>query len=407
MAEVRPFRALRYASHSGSYLRNVIAPPYDVISRAMCEKLRTRHPHNVIRIILGDPSTCSESELSDPTRYKNARKILNQWKLEKILAHEERPSLYVLEDRFEWNGETRSRTGILATVKLEEFGRGNILPHEKTLASPIQDRYTLMTETQIQESPIYMTVDDSSKELRTLFERVRDSAPSEFDNVDESIHHRIFTMSDPRWIETVKNVLKSKPFLIADGHHRYQTALRFKEQNASRLPAADYILALIAPTPDPGVVLTSIQRFFETDLSTENVLKMISDSFEVEEKPVSWDAFEKSGAPIALLGASSMHLLRPKKKDIQVPSAILNEKVVKPILKIHLDKPEDQKRVTYVKNRDELFKLSKKGIGFWVAPMTAAQVMEEAQKGHVLPQKSTFFYPKVMSGFVFHDLTIT
>ncbi len=410
MARFLPFRGLRYDLSKLSDFSAVIAPPYDVISRSQCEALHVRHPQNVIRLILGDPFTLTKAEQEDVSRYRKAAETLAAWKKDGTLEQEKEPSSYVVEDSFEWKGTRLQRRGIIGLVELETLGRGNILPHERTLAGPIEDRLKLLTETQTHLSPIYLIAEDPSHSMSALLDRTTSFPPLvQFANRDEKIEHRFWRISSPLMTAEIQRILKDVPFLIADGHHRYATALHFAEKEGHRLPESRFMLTYLATAPDPGLVLGAIHRVLSTTFSKEELDKKLLPHFHLNELPLEEKHFTMANAPIAWIDGrqSTMTLLTPKQPSSMLPTEILNHEIMKPIFGLDLQHPEDQRKIQFVKSANEVVELTKSPhrIGFWLKPLRVEQVIEMAKRGEVLPQKSTFFYPKVMTGFVFHSLS--
>ncbi|HLG20157.1 MAG TPA: DUF1015 domain-containing protein [Bdellovibrionota bacterium] len=413
MAEIRPFRGWRYDLSRIGSLEPIIAPPYDVLSLEQAKDLWDRHPYNVTRIILGDPSGVKCDESADPARHEKATSTFEKWKRSGILVQDAEPSVYLVEDRFEWRGSMHQRRGILCLVHAEELNRGIILPHERTLAAPIADRFRLLSLSRAHLSPVYMLCEDPDRTLRSQFEKTVTDAPlARIRNRDAALEHRMWKISDRRVLESIAETVRSRPFLIADGHHRYTTALAYAKEQGGELPEASWILIYLAPVPDPGVVLSSIHRMVQAPPIPLEVLEKIAS---IRTGKVSWESFEKDKAPLALLNGNEgdMRLLASWKADSlihpdlrNVPSVLLNDGILRPICGLHLERTEDQRKVKYAHDANEVVQTLAKsgGIGFWLRPLEVTDVLRVAEAGHVLPQKSTYFFPKVMDGFVMHTL---
>jgi len=418
MAKVYPFRALRYNLDRVPNLSSVIAPPYDVISEEKRNALLKRDPNNCIRLILGDPSTLQESERQNPDRYRKAAALMAEWKENRLLMQDSQPAIYVLEESFLWKKQYLQRIGFFITLEMEEFGGGNVLPHERTMATPIEDRLALMKETKTHTSALYMTFDDSDKEVRHWLEGVMTSPPlTTFKNSDEGISYRLWIYQNESDIHRLIDLLAPKPFLIADGHHRYTTALQYMKGAGKEVEEARRVMIYGVPSPDPGIILSAIHRVFETKTNYSDLLTRLKEIGTLTQMPLSPFEFEDSGALLALLHppTSTMQLFTPKpqalkgmKKELHsVPSTILNDLIVYPLLGIDVKKPDDQKKIQFVKYLEGVAPNihDGKSIGFWLKPLSVSEVIKLSKAGFVLPQKSTFFYPKVQSGIVFHPLT--
>lgn len=415
MAKIRPFQALHYPFNDSTPLADLVCPPYDVINPPLREKLLTQHPHNAIRLILGDPSELTEKELATYDRYESAKNILTQWRSAGTLVQDQEKGYYLLEDDFEWRGQRHQRLGILCTLHLGHTNQ--ILSHEKTLSLPIEDRLQLMKATQAHLSPIYTLADDSQGSLLNCLQKLTKTKPLiEFENSNKETKHRVWFIQDNPNIQALTQALTPSSLLIADGHHRYQTALRFAQEEPQLSDEVNWGLVYIASSQDPGVVLTSIQRIFETEISVAQLLDQLSNRAEIHRIRNTWDEFENSKAPIALLSPDSneAYTITPNEEELNqlpsqvrdLPSTLLDVWIVQRLLKLELSNPQHQKRVKYVKKPEEVTKWlqNEKKLGFWVKPLTASQVIQTSKTGELLPQKSTFFYPKVLTGIVFHSM---
>ena len=211
MADIRAFKSLHYEFNNE--LAEKVTPPYDVISRDKKEELLSRHDHNSIHLTLGDPSTLTDQEFADTSRYKEAQRKMQLWIKEGVLIQDDVPAMYIVEDEFEWQGEIRKRKGILCVIRLEEFGTGSVLPHEQTLAAPIEDRLALMHATGLHTSPIYMTFDDGDGHVRKILDDVVSGNPiAEFPFHDQKTRHRIWKIDSSKTIATLQGERTVKIF---------------------------------------------------------------------------------------------------------------------------------------------------------------------------------------------------
>src|SRR3954451_5379926 len=229
MPDVRPFRGVRYDLTQVGELSDVVAPPYDVIDESLQERLYQASPYNIIRLELNRPEpNDSESE----NRYTRAAAFLRGWLRQGVLRTENHPAFYLYEQIFDIEGQTHTRKGFLARVRLEPFGQGQIFPHEQTLAGPKADRLALYQATGFNLSPIFGLYPDAENEvLRAVEAGLRDRTPLEATD-HLGVVNRLWVVSDSRTQNAVKGLMASRPIFIADGHHRYETGLRYRESVA-------------------------------------------------------------------------------------------------------------------------------------------------------------------------------
>ncbi|NLT36243.1 MAG: DUF1015 domain-containing protein [Gaiellales bacterium] len=446
MAEVVPFRPWLYNTAVTGPLAQALAPPYDVIGRDLQDRLYAAGPHNVVRIDLNrDPDPAS--------RYASAAATLQSWKTQQALVQPPEPSVTVLEHAFVGpDGLQRMRTGMLACVKLAEFGEGVIFPHEYTLSGPKEDRFRLMTATGMALSPVFLLYSHRNPAvaaaLRATVSREPDesaTAPGEaagrppeqlrlWRATDHALHHALATS------------LSDEPLVIADGHHRYETALRYRawrrsacngEGGAERQAAWEYFLAYLVGTDDPGLAIFATHRLVR-GLPQEQVSalpQVLAGSFRVEELPGA-----REDAPQSIRRFLEAHLQGPSAFGLYLPDSgrsyglllsvdpataasdgtdgptadalsldvsVLQNLVLNPALGITADRVAGGDHVVFVKEWAEGFALLEQGecqAGFFLNPTRLNQVTGMALRGERMPQKSTYFYPKIPTGLVFLDL---
>jgi uncharacterized protein (DUF1015 family) len=341
MTEIRPFSALHYPFDHPDFSK-LIAPPYDVISEEKRKELLTRHPQNCIRLILGDPK--------DKNRYHLSEEVLEEWNSKKVLVLDPKPSLFILQDHFTWGDRKWIRSGILSTVRLQDYSFGGILPHERTLEAPIEDRYRLMSELKMNESPVYFICRDRNKTFEKHLSQFTTSPPLlQIQNEDEPIVHKIWKIYEPKQMEQLQNSLKSEQLLIADGHHRYATSLRYSKSNPGK--GTDWVLGFIASGDPENVALGSIHRLVTTPISPEKIILKLKSQYYIKPGTPSWDSFISSEAPLAMIDIKGMSLIFQKAKSEglydNLPSVILNDQILKPILEVDTVKPTDQKKIDF------------------------------------------------------------
>jgi uncharacterized protein (DUF1015 family) len=438
LPQIRPFRALRYGPGVGD-LSQLVAPPYDVISAEERERLIERHPKNVVRLDF----PIEEEHDGPDDRYRRAARILAAWRSDGTFRKDPRPALYLLEQTYQLPGTPSSRTtrGFFGRLKLEPFGPGSgVLPHERTIAGPREDRYKLLRATGVNTSPTVGLVTDKTGEIAGVLAQ-QASAPADAEATDDAgVVNRLWVLPDDRDPDgPVASLIEragAAPITIADGHHRYETALRYRdERRMSRSceedPAFDYVLMLFTPASDPPVVLPTHRVV--RDLGEEGVARVLDrlDSLFEVQPGVSADELRATFGPPRADG--SRHLaeelgrfglwtrggggLLIAKRPAFAPylphgGPALNRLDVT-LLGVALDRlfgiDEDAlatgRRVAYTKSVDEAIAWVEHAtngadVAFLLAPPPIRDIAAVAADGDVMPQKSTYFYPKAPTGLV-------
>ncbi|NUT56244.1 MAG: DUF1015 domain-containing protein [Thermoleophilia bacterium] len=342
MAVVKPFRALRYDEERAGPLETLVAPPYDVIGPEQREELRARSPHNVVRLTLPD----SEEQ---------AAADLRSWRDQGVLV-EEPPALWALEQAYVGpDGIARTRFGIVASLKVEPYETGTVLPHERTHAGPKEGRLRLLRATRVQLEPIFLLYDGPAPVGRP------DRAPDL-----EVEGARLWRLDDPALVRAFDD----KQLLIADGHHRYETAVAFAQEEGT--PASAQMLVVLVSTEDPGLEIFPTHRLFEAPRHLEGA---------------------GNGA-----GPGVTEVTRAERRRIGVPEGMLDVQLVDTLghegISYTADAAEAERRV-----RD-----GEAAVAYLLEPTRIEDVFEHARRGEVLPQKTTYFFPKLISGLLFHPL---
>ena len=411
MPKIRPIKGIRYNPKLQSDLSDLLAPPYDVISLPLRKQLLEKNEHNCVRLIIGDPNALPAEITEDPERYNNVAQLLHHWRQKNILTPFEEDCFIVLEENFEWNGEQISRIGVLNLIELGELGQNNLYGHERTLKKPAQDRLNMLQATKTQLSPVLFMIQDSDQSFESsLRNAMNRTCDMEFKSSDNVVSYQAWFVSDTESVEKIKNASSDKQFLIADGHHRYSTALQFSKE--FKTDESKWALNYLCPAGQKGLILSSIQRFVKTDQSLSSALKNLEKYFEAQEIKSDWETFLASNAPMACMDKEKIYALFPKQnalstieQDLQdIPTVLLSQLVLNETFKLDVDKPEDQKRIQYfkaVQAMNDHFK-NVQGIGFWVRPLSTDRVFELTKKNYFLPPKSTLFFPKIQTGIAFH-----
>jgi uncharacterized protein (DUF1015 family) len=421
MAEVKPLRTLRYDLRAVGSLDAVIAPPYDVIDPQRRAALVERSPFNVVEIDLPEPHDGPE----DP--YAHAATVMEAWRQQSVLVREREPALWALAQDFTApDGSRRTRTGFFARVRVEDYGAGRIRPHERTQPGPKEDRLRLTRATRANLSPIFSLFDDPGGEAQAALEAAVADEPFAATTDDDGVENRLWRIADPAALEAVERALAPRELLIADGHHRYETA-RIYAQEVGGEGEHRYVLMFLCALSDPGLAVFPTHRLL-TDLGDpalqERLGAALKRDFEIER--VERSAVEPpSDANAVAFGYMDAHFRQPfrlRLRDPQVAAAALPERseayrsldtavlealVLREALGMSEGDIAAQRGVTYAKSTDAALEAVESGAAdaaFFMRATPIEQVQAVAAAGESMPPKSTFFYPKVPTGLVFSPL---
>lgn len=440
MPTLKPFRGLRYAPSLDRDLSAVVCPPYDIIPPAMAQALRARSPANAVRLELPSP----EPGGADDTRYRSAARTLAEWRTQGILVKERQPSVYVHEMRWPDGGPRiagRAR-GVLARLRLEPFGPGSgVRPHERTMSGPKEDRFRLLKATGVNLSPVIVLA-EGRPDTGALLDRLTDRAPDLVATTDDGVSHRVWVVpvtleEDGRATGDGGQLLAAlgvDPVTIADGHHRYETALRYRAERDLRRacesdPAWDYVMALVydvreatpvLPThrvlldgPSGDVLIEAVRGLVDTELVDGSAIVL-----ERMATPEPTDPGATGTGRMGLVSGERAAILRVRPEAfaaLQDPSASAASRgldvnrlaIMLERLGVDAAALAAGGRVAYVKDPTEAVAMTTRGDAVTTLlldgpPVTA--VTRVAAAGEVMPQKSTFFDPKAPTGLVFGPL---
>jgi len=432
MLHIAPFRGVFYNPKKFRDLSKVIAPPYDVISKEEQEKLYKKSPHNFVRLDLSQ----------EADSYNTVAQLLGEWLSLGILERDQTPAIYFLSHRFKLtNGEQKQRHGFFALAQLQELDSGDIRPHEKTLDAPKEDRLKLMLACQAQLSPIFALYDDAKQSInRLLFIAVEGVAPAlefELDNGDEC---KLWRITDPAIIEKVQRAMQEQTLLIADGHHRYEATLRYRDQMRRERgqftgnEAFNFIMTYCANMSDDNVVILPTHRLVRgfTHKPFLQLEEALQTYFYVEQHPKTPDgksSFLKALARAAkkhrVIGASfkrdprylilrlkNKRLMQRMAKELSAPLRELDVSTLHLLILEHIlaMTPEQQvsgDTIRYSQDEEAVLQALEKE-DYQAAFILAATKKEEIQAivagGEKMPQKSTYFYPKLSSGLIVNQI---
>jgi uncharacterized protein (DUF1015 family) len=434
MATVRPFRALRYNTRDPLSVALVTAPPYDCITPDEQDELYRTHPHNIVRLILGKDNAGDNARHN---KYTRAADLMAKWRKTGILVRDSQPAIYFYQQEFEVEGKSHLREGFLARVGLEEFGTGKIFPHEETMPGPKEDRLKLMRATHANTEPIFGLFPDTTNAVTAMF---RDAAMCEpiVQTVDGSgVVHRLFGCVDERLVKRIVEAMAEKPIFIADGHHRYETALAYKHEREAAgdkigpdHPVAG-ILMLCVSMHHPGLAVLPTHRILSglPNLTTESLRKATEEHF-------AWQEFigaeatspriaeHLKAAPGHAFGlwtrdTSKAFLLTLKDPKVMDALAADHSKawrrldvaiLERVLLKNDLPKALDTAglKLSYVHLAQQAFDAVHEDgadAALVLRPLPVQSLQEVAQSGERMPAKSTYFYPKALSGLVLNPLS--
>lgn len=430
MKVVAAFRGLRYNANKIQNLADVMAPPYDVIDEALREKLYAKSSANVVRVILTKDS-------EGPDKYEVARQYLENWKKDGSLERDVEPQIYVYHQSYALeDGQKLTRKGYIAARRLESFDTGRIRPHEHTFAGPKADRMHLIKATQTNLSPIFGIYSDPGKKVLNLLENAPGKKLLLDITTDDGNRHQVWGVSDAATLKQVDEGMQDRIVFIADGHHRYETALGYRDylhaegKLKDENDAANFVMMYLCPMEDEGLVILPTHRVLveKSKVSWPAALEKIKQHFEVKEyidSRLALKDLENSRNDIAFLlsgqeGKLFLIKTHPAKvAQIQsltkIPEAvrnldvtILHKYLLPEVFGINLHEGDEAKKIHYVKDTQEALQAPTKGaasLSFILNPTKMGQVEEVSNIGERMPHKSTFFYPKLLSGLVFNPLS--
>ncbi|MBA4179307.1 MAG: hypothetical protein C0506_01840 [Anaerolinea sp.] len=427
MPQLLPFRGLRYTPQAGP-ISELLAPPYDVITPAQQRALEQRNARNAVRLELAE---------GGEERYEKVAALLEQWKKDGAIAQDEVPMLYVYEQEFVEAGSVFTRRALLAEVEAQPWEEGAVKPHEFTMSGPKEDRLKLLQATKTQFSPVFMIARDRAGQLTQFLESmIRSQPPAVRGTTIDGDHHRLWVIEAGRYEMRQLAPLLSESFYIADGHHRYETAVAYRNwlaetQTLARDHPARFAMTAIVAANDPGLVIRPIHRMVPRRAPADwrerlggafaiKAVKLIGDATEVARELDSLLAKDASNIVALGLEPGSTHvltLLDPGAFKARIPAghsaewAAIQPNVVRyGILEPLWGISDDDLRagaVEYSHDTGEVreFLNSHPGsVAFMLNPVGIGSVMELADQGERMPQKSTFFHPKLGTGLVFHSL---
>jgi len=439
VARISPIQGITY-NLSKVDINNVIAPPYDVISDQEQDELYNLSPNNIVRLILGKQSSLDNE---DNNRYTRAAKSYKEWLHNDILVKAEKPCIYYyIQDYTTSKGKRISRKGFIAKNYLEEYSTKGILPHEYTMGGPKEDRLKLMKTCKANFSQIFMLYSDPEQEIDKAFELPETPFIDVTDK--QGIRNIVYIIDNEDTINTVEKLMQNKSLLIADGHHRYETALAYRDYIRSNNPdykeddAFNWVMCYYTNLDDENLKVYPTHRIITKETDTEKLLGKLGEYFDIAVYP-----FEKSNkekvrnqfiSELEVIAnnniAFGMYLMNVNKyfsfklrekeavnkilEEKQVPDvlkkldlSVLHKLVITDLLNISEEDQIKQNGVKYIKKESEAFEAVENNsaeLVFIMATPKIQDIKDVSEAGYKMPQKSTYFYPKLVSGLVINPL---
>ena len=426
MADIAPFAGLRYSSDRIGDVGAVLCPPYDVISEEQHMALEGRHAENVVRLEL--------PRGVDDARYTTAARLLASWTAEGIVQTDTRDAFYVYEQQFRFGGHEYARRGFFAAVRLEPFERRVVLPHERTLSAPKEDRRRLVRATRTQISPIFGLYRDAEGAAGAVIDAAASGKPAVDAMTPDGVRHRLWVLDGTAPTAELQRLLRDKQILIADGHHRYETMLGMAPEMrsidvAAGAAASDYAMMFLARAEDPGLLVLPTHRMVSNlpDFQFDGLRAAAAAAFDIaegEETTASEidERLAREGADrvvfavrapgrsstlwLSLKSILDLSALGPpalRKLDVTV----LHGVILGPLLAIDAAAMANQSFLTYTHDTEEALARLAAGevqAAFFMNATKVGEVLAACEAGCLLPQKSTYFLPKLATGLVMYRL---
>lgn len=431
MAEIRPFRGVRYQIAQVGAISDVVAPPYDVIGPELQDRLYAASPYNSIRLELNREESSDEPGRD---RYTRAARLLRDWRRQEVLRDDPHPSFYVYHQTFEVEGQSHTRKGFFARIRLEAFGDGRIFPHEQTLAGPKADRLALYQATGFNLSPVFGLYPDVENEvLRAVEAGIKDRTPLEATD-HLGVVNRLWLVTDQEAHTLAQGLMADKPIFIADGHHRYETALKFRDERAAAGELAgpddpaNFVLMMLVGMSDPGLLILPTHRLVSgfPDLTSAQLTALLAPEFEVRKVGEgeagcreTWERIELNGdqdmlgfgtvadgrwVTARLRSDATMDKLAPEHSPNwrALGVSILHQLVLAKLLN-----NVGMASCRYVHSLAEVLQSASAAdcdLACLVPPAIMNDVESIASNNETMPPKSTYFYPKLLTGLVFNPI---
>jgi uncharacterized protein (DUF1015 family) len=409
LARIFPFQPFRYTAQAGP-LADVVTQPYDKITPAMRSRYQAQNPHNLVRVILGERK---DSDGERENVYTRAAAYLEDWIAGGMLARDPEPAIYPYFQEFDNpdTGERLVRKGFIALGAVEDYSANIVHRHEQTLSGPKKDRLELLRHTHAHFGQLFMLYPDREGAIDRLLDQAAAQEPIASVTDEYGAAHRVWKLTGA---DEVVRLMADKKLLIADGHHRYETALAFRNENPG-LPGADRVMMTFVNMYSPGLKILATHRLVNgipAEGFPDEFLRTAADDFQVDEID-SLDRLKEQWADkpdATIIGAAiGNRLFSMKERDAlrELDVKILHERVLGKVLGIGEAAVRDEKHLRYIRGIDAAVEEARSGkaqIAFLLKPTSVEQVADTSFGGGVMPQKSTDFYPKLLSGLTIYKL---
>ena len=437
MAKVIPFKGLRYNPEKFRDLDAVTAPPYDIITPEQQQELYNKDEHNIIRL---DYGMDFESDDETNNKYTRSAAFLKKWIEEQILVYEDAPAFYIYEQMFSLVDEetpSHSLKGIISLVQLEEFSKKIIMPHSETLNQPKRDRMGLMKATASNMSPIYSLYMDPDQAIADIISECSDSDPDFSFTTQDKVIQNIWVIKDPATLNVISKKFENKQLFIADGHHRYETALNYRRERhladgtETGTQPYDYTMMMLASMDDSGLFLFPTHRLIRgvKNFSEQMIISMLTDHFNaskiyitegeyadiimtklentIDEKRLAFYTGEDYYYTLDIKDVHVMDDLIEGKSDAykHLDVTILHKLILEKYFDIDENRESDRDRLVFTKDADEAVNGVRDGefqCSFLMNATKISEIKDISLANEKMPQKSTYFWPKLVTGIVIY-----
>ena len=419
MPTIRPFRALRYNQKNAGPIPELVAPPYDIIYDEWRNRLYDRNPYNIIRLIKTREEP-GDKDMSD--KYKRANDYIREWTEKGVLELDDRPSVYVRSETYDIDGTRKTRYGFIALLRVEEFGK-RIHPHERTLSGPRVDRLNLVKATRTNLSQIFSIFKDPDQTVQNMLLAIAQKQPDIDLEDEQGIQRRMWIVSDSGFIRGITDAMSDRDILIADGHHRYETALTYrdfmeKERTQANEPF-DYVTMYFSSADADGMTILPTHRKVQglESFDRRAFFIRLEDMFDIEhvgaiginellylisrnsDKTNIFGFYSRDGFKIARLRNPST----PKMLDVE----ILHDEIIEKRLNITREDIAAGRYLHFCKSAKHAVEdvaVGNDHLAIFMNALTSEELFRRVLNGDRLPQKSTYFYPKTLSGLVMYRI---
>ncbi|MFA6451163.1 MAG: DUF1015 domain-containing protein, partial [bacterium] len=424
MATIKPFKALRYHRPKVENIANLLSPPYDIISPEQKKELYQRSEHNITRVDFPIPPEKGDM-------YEESAKLLDKWEAEQLLVTESRPAIYVTEEYYiDWEGYRRIRRGFIALLRVEDYKTCAVYPHERTFPKHKDDRRKLLRATHAMFNPVFSFYSDDDKKVSSVLKNVVDRTLPDWNfRFDDGVTRTMWSLTKPKEIETIVEAMSKRSVFIADGHHRYETALGFSSEMDEKMgtkPEDDapyhYVLMYFVNMEDEGLSILPTHRALKDipKFSEKDVINMIEKDFVMEEMErrecieavyhtpgsqamavqIGGKYFKIQAKPDAISANADLQKLDETVKNLNV--SICEEMLLKPLIGGTENLLE---HISYIVEPEKVHDRVASGefqMAIYLAPVSINDLERTARALQVMPQKSTYFYPKLITGLVIY-----